>query len=72
MTEMIWRLLTAMFLILMCLAVLAVDWILGNGGFDTMLGSLVMFACLLGIAAGIFEGLLTIWKWRQEMKQKAE
>lgn len=70
--EHIWRLLRAMFLIVMSLGVLAVDWILGNGGFDTVIGSLVMFACLIGIAVGIFEGLLVIWEHSKEKKQKQE
>lgn len=70
--EHIWRLLRAMFLIVMSLGVLAADWILGNGGFDTVIGSLAMFACLIGIAVGIFEGLLVIWVHYKEKKQKAE
>lgn len=70
--EPVWRLLKAMFLILACLAVLAVDWILGNGAFDTVIGALVLAACLIGIAAGIFGGLLVIWERRGEKNRKAE
>lgn len=72
MMEPIWRLLKAMFLILACLAVLAVDWILGNGAFDTVIGALVLTACLIGIAAGIFGGLLVIREQRGEKNRKAE
>lgn len=70
--ESLWRLLKAMFLILVCLAVLAVDWILGNGAFDTVIGALVLTACLIGIAAGIFGGLLVIWERRREKNRMAE
>lgn len=72
MIETIWRLLTAMFLIVMSIGVLVADWILGNGGFDTVIGSLAMFACLAGIAAGMVEGCLAMWEHYKEKKRKAE
>ncbi len=66
----LWRLATSMFSIIMGCGLFAVAYILSDGRFNNVLSVLLVYGMLLCVLLGIAKGLLVIWDYHRQSKDK--
>ena len=68
--DMLWRLMTAIFLIAAGLGFIAVGWVLSGGMFREVVTVLMAYAGLFLIPLGIVKGFLVIFAYHKDRKEE--